>query len=223
MTYLQLCQKVNALAGMQGTFSAVTTATGYQATLAEIVADVWVDIQNLRRNWQFMRATVSFSTIVGQSEYTITNIFGSSTSLVANWIGNMILYNKAADDVRALDNYGYDRFILNEKSQDDNAEPSIFAVDPTDKHLYLNPSDAIYSMTAHYFKKAIVLSVDADVPDAPEEFHRLIAYMATAEFCAGVTGDQGRADKYSKKADVLLGALMRNQIPMKRVRTRGIA
>lgn len=226
MTYLQLCQKVNTIVGMQGSFDSVVGAAGYQATIATMVADAWMDIQNLRRDWSFLKTSVDISTTAGKSEYTIFNILGSNTSTIGSWIPNMFFYNESADQKHLLQNCGYDNYIRESVDQDTQSSPRKYAIDPVDQHIYLNPPDGVYSITGYYYSKPIDMSLqsspDSYTPIAPVEFHRLIIYQAAAEFSAFL-GNGDLFTIYSQKASSLLGDLMRKTIPARRVRTRGIA
>lgn len=206
---------------MQGTISTVVGATGYEATLVGMVADAWVDIQSARRNWRFMRATEDFTTVAGQSEYTITNIFGTAVSPVGTWVRDMILFNKAADNVIQLRPYDYNAYITNEIDQSTQNEPNLYAVDPVDQHLYINPPNSAYSMTAHYWTKPVILSADADVPAAPSEFHNLISYQAAAEFGAFM-GNSNVFQMNGLKAKTMMGELKRSQLPSMRIVTPAV-
>jgi hypothetical protein len=218
MTFLQLCQGVNKRTGLQGTFTAVASATGYQAILKEIVADAWVDIQNLRGGtWYFLRDSQTFNTVQSQTEYTITNIFGTSTSPVGSWATNMILYDN--DSLRWMD---YNYYIVSEQSSAAESTPALFAIDPVDQHLYINPPAAVYSITAHYFAKPTVLSADADVPLGGSEFHYAILYKATADM-ALFLGNSGLYQLYNAKADAVIGSLLRHSNPQQKIRNHGIA
>jgi hypothetical protein len=203
---------------LQGTFSAVASASGYQALLAAIASDAWVDIQNLRgADWDFLRTSRTFSTVASQTEYTITDILGSATSTIGKWDTKMVLY-----DDKPLKWYDYRYYITSKQDEAGVTKPTLFAIDPVDQHLYINPPAGIYSITAHYFKKPIVLTADADVPAGGPEFHFAILYRTIAEMTA-VLGNTSVSSLYTQKADAVIGSLLRHSNPAKKVKSPGIA
>ena len=217
MNYLQLCQKAHSLCGLQGTFSSVTTTTLYQQTLAKFIAEAWYDIQDLRRDWPFLRASVSFSTVAGQSEYTLTNIGATD---IARWI-DMIYYTDASGGIHELGYMNYDTYILDAMSSKSQSTLDTYAVDPVDKHLYTNVPDAVYTVTGHYITTPTVLAANTDIPLLPVAFHNLIAYQGAAQMCAFLSN----ANMYNiliQKADSMMGSLMRSELPSRKMQVRGI-
>jgi len=140
MDYLTICQKVNSRLGMQGTFTdnslgtTVSSATGYQATIAAYTADAWVDIQLLKDNWDFMRTNVTLTTVASQTEYALTDPAWSATLSVGKWDTDMILY-----DDRPMRWLSYDYYIKSKQDEAGESEPGSFAIDPVDQHFYINP------------------------------------------------------------------------------------
>lgn len=223
-TFLQICKDVNRLAGMQGSFDSVSSASGYQLTLATMVQKAWTDIQNLRKDWDFLRTSETFTTTASQSEYTISNIFGTSVSPVGNWKTDMILYAKDSDNHIPMRQYDYDYYKVSTVDQGTASEPSVFAIDPIDKHLYFNNIDATYTIIAHYYQKPQVLDLtdNNDTPLAPSEFHTAITYRALADFTFFM-GDLDKYEKASQQASTIMGSLMRDSIPSRKIQTLGIA
>ncbi|MCK5020359.1 MAG: hypothetical protein KAS32_25200 [Candidatus Peribacteraceae bacterium] len=221
-TYLQICQEINRLSGLQGTFDSVSSATGYQANIAAIASKAWTDIQNQKHDWDFLRTSRQFQTVVGQTEYTISDIFGTSVSPVGSWIPGKILYEKAADNRVRLRQYDFDYYDNRSLSQGQATEPSFYAVDPVDLHLYTNNIDGIYTITANYHKKPVVLVNNGDVPEAPSEFHTAIIYRGVADFTFSI-GNMDLYELYSQKASSIMGSLMRATVPSRKIITAGIA
>ncbi len=214
MTYLELCQKVNTLSGMQGTFSSVTS-TGYQGTIAALVSAAWEDIQNLRQDWEFLKVETGFSTVVGQTEYTLLNIFGSSTSVVGKYRGIL------GDDARVLQKISYDAYLLKEVDEEDNSEPSRYAIHPTTQSIWMNPASEVEALALHYWRKPQVLANNTDEPICPSEFHMAIVYQALVNY--GVfLGSGDMFQGYTSRASSIIGDMMRQQIPTRYVRTRPI-
>ena len=76
MNYLQLCQRLNEEAGLQGAATKPTSVLNQTAMLARVVkwiTEAWTDIQT-QREWDFLRTTLTFNTVVGQRDYTSSNV-----------------------------------------------------------------------------------------------------------------------------------------------------
>jgi len=221
MNFLQICQEVNTMCGMQGSMSTAYGATGYQATLAKAVINAWIDIQNLRREWRFMRKSVTFNTVTSQYEYTLTNIFGPGNPQdIALWVPGMVYY-ASGDANMPLYMYEYDAYKHYDIAAQSNSTPYVYAADPIDRHLYINPPDGIYSITAHYWRTPQILSANTDTPVLPVQFHRAIVYRAAADFAAFM-GNVNEYQVYTQKADSMIGSIMRTEVPAKRVKPKGI-
>lgn len=222
MNFLQMCQEVNTLVGLQGTFSSASAATGMQATLAQMVANAWIDIQTLRKDWHFMRSSVSFNTVQGTVEYSLTTMFGGSAVDIANWIPGGIYYTDSNSFDTPLRQITYDQYVERDIAQADQQLPAQFAQDPVDKHLWLNPPLSAYTITCHYVANPVTLSGNADVPLLPTSFHKAIVYRAATDMAAFL-GNGNAYALYQQKADAMIGSLLRSENPGQRVVTMGIA
>lgn len=217
MNFLKICQEANRLAGMQGTLSTVALSTSYQYTLVRFVAQAWIDLQNLRKDWFFMRSSVDFNTTAAKTEYTLANM---SVTDVARW--HLITYTDSNSYIQKLDGMSRDQYLLDNVAQEGQGAPRVYAVDPIDKHLYLNPPDGVYAMTCHYITEPVELTGNTDEPTLPDSYHMLLAYLGAAHMTAFM-GNSNLYTDLSFRADVMLGALMRSEVPTRRVKLRGIA
>lgn len=82
MNFLQLCNRLRLECGVSGAdLTSVASQTGEPGRLVAWVNSAWLDIQNTRTDWQWMRTTATFPTATGQPTYTPTQIgltdFGS--------------------------------------------------------------------------------------------------------------------------------------------------
>jgi hypothetical protein len=218
MTFLQICQKANTLAGLQGTVTATTGVSGYQESLIEFCREAFMDIQDLRKDWPWMRSSVSFNTVANTSEYSLATI---GVTDMARWVPGMILYKNANDEYTQLGSITYDEYILRKVTTSGSSIPSIYALDPVDKHLYLNPPNDVYEIECHYYTLPVELSASADTPLLPPAFHMLIAYQGAAHMAAFM-GNNNLFGILTAKADAMLGDLMRSENPGKRMNVVGI-
>ena len=84
MNFLQIVNRVRQNCGVSGA-DYVTTAglTGEGLRLCNWVAEAYQDIQAMREDWQWMRKSVSFPTVAGQSTYTVAQIGNSDFGMWA--------------------------------------------------------------------------------------------------------------------------------------------
>lgn len=86
--------------------------------------------------------------------------------------------------------------------------------------LYPKPVDTTFTVTADYYTKPQVLTLDTDTPNMPEEFHELILYRALM-FASQV---EGAVDNYSigeKEFNAMYTRLALDQLPRMVVKRRG--
>ena len=216
MNFLQICQEANRLAGMQGTLSTVASSTSYQYTLVRFVAQAWIDLQTLRKDWPFMRSSVALNTTAAKTEYTLANL---GVTDVARW--HLVTYLNSSSKNQKVNPMSYDSYLLDNVATEGAGAPRRYAVDPIDKHIYLNPPDAVYAMTLHYYTEPVELTGNTDEPTLSDSYHMLLAYMGAAHMAAFM-GNSNLYSDLSFRADVMLGSLMRDELPRRRVKIRGI-
>ena len=217
MNFLQICQEANRLCGLQGTISTVALSTGYQYTLIRFVVQSWIDLQTLRKDWDFLRSSVSFSTVAGTSEYSLATM---SLTDCARWI-DMIYYTDSSGGVNQLRHISYDQYILDAMSAKSQSKLESYAIDPVDNHLYFNVPDGVYNVTGHYFTEPVELTTATQEPSLPDSYHMLLAYLGGAHMAAFM----GNSNVYTDlkfRADQMIGSLMRDSNPAKRINIRGI-
>jgi hypothetical protein len=224
MNFLEICQEANTLSGMQGTVTSVTTTSGYQAILIKFVIDAYRDLQDYR-DWPWMRTSVQFNTVQGTTEYSLQDIVGiGNDTFIKKWVKGMITYlNPDNSNKRVpLRRVDYDSYLRRNLEQESEGRPWVYAEDPLDRHLHLNPPDDAYTIEAYYYTHPVILAADADIPLLPVSYHLLIAYMG-AQRMAGFMGNSNLYTELITNADTMLGNLLRGHNPGKRVYTPGIA
>ena len=218
MNFLQICQEANRLASMQGTVSDVTVTTGYQVNLINHVVNAWVNIQNYRNDWPFMRSSGTFNTVAGTTSYTLSSEGISDLKRFA-----YLTYEDSNGNQVRIKKISYDEYVLRNIDQRSNSAPTVFAEDLVDRHIiYMNPPDDAYTITVHYYTEPVELSADSDIPKLPVSYHNLIAYMAAMYMCHEY-GNANLYDKNRESADHMMGNLLRDHLPSKRMKVRGIA
>ena len=220
MKFLELVQYVRSRVGMQGTGPAsVTSATTAEMDLVNAVSDAWIDIQNFREDWRWMRSVVTFDTVVGTANYPKATIFPPGFRH-KRWLTNTAYINVSGSK-RRLWYLEYDAFIEYTLNSTENTEPSYFTIVPSDSSILIEKPKDIYSITIGYQKSPQILINNADIPELPESFHLLIVYEAVDKYGV-VSFSPELQGKYSNQYDVMLGQLLRNQLPSKTLKVRGI-
>lgn len=184
MNYLTIVQELHELAGCSGPLpSTVSGATGETLRLVNWVRRAWDMIQARSTAWNWLQADFSFNTTAGVREYTPAAT--GLTTRFRNWDqGTLRCYLAATGvaDEQFLVDWDYsvlrDTYLYGSQSTN-QSRPVVFAVRPEDKALVLaDIPDAVYTIRGRYAKGPQTLSADADIPECPEEFHRIITYRA---------------------------------------------
>lgn len=219
-TFIELARNVRSKVGMQGTGPASVSVSGAEEDIINAVRDAWVDIQNSRPDWRWMRSRVTFNTAVGIDEYTLADIFTGSYRHKL-WRKDT-LYVLESGKKKLLRFIDYDRFIYRHNNDTENTPLGEYTIVPESDALLFNSPDAIYPVTIDYQKSPQILDLDADVPELPSYYHLLIEYAATEKYCAAV-GSKSIYDQYASQHVEMWGQVTRTHVPKVVLRTRGLA
>lgn len=214
MTFLEIAQRVRTECGLGG--SGPSTVIGQVGELGRVVAWVqaaYTDVQDKNENWEFLRADFSFNTAAaGTGNYL--------SSLVANfgeWKSDSMrcyLVSTGAVDEQWLKFRPYEVFrdlYLMGANRIVTGRPIEFTIKP-DKSLQLWPiPDAIYTINGEFFKKALTLALDTDVPAFPR-FHMAIVYNAMMKYAAWA-GNPSLFAYGEREYNRLLSKLENTQLP----------
>lgn len=215
MTYLSLVQDLWRESGASGTSPgppAVAGQTGEFARLVAWIAAAWTDIQGAHTDWDFMRASASFTTVAGTSTYTLGTGAGTVGVTAANfgqWDRNTArayLTATGTDDEQFLDYISYDEWrdtYLLGTLRGTNVRPLVFSISPA-KAICLPPALTGYTVTIDYFTAPVVLSADADEPTLPAHFQIAIVYRALMMY-----GAYESASEVYNRGELEFGKLMR--------------
>lgn len=216
MTFLELVARTRELAGIAGT--GPTTVVGQTGELLRLVHWVdrsWTDIQNLHKSWNFLIEDLSFTTTAAQGDYTLTQMGATDMrtldvdslrcEVTATGISNR-QYMEHWDWKAFRDVYRYTDLT--------QGRPIRFAVDPKNKSLCLAsvPDTSGYTITGRYWSKPVSLTLDADVPAIPDEYHMLIVYWALSKY-AGFEAAMEVKQEAAENKSRLLAALEADQLP----------
>lgn len=182
MNLLQLAQRLRLEVGASGTDSTVTSATGEWQRLITWCNAAWEEIQRRHTTWNWMRQSVSFSTIASQGEYAYASAPLSITSFASWDVTRFRVYKTSIGNENFMTFMPYDRFIDTYRigtTRTAEGYPNVITVSPTNSLLVsLIPADTSYVISGTYYKGVTSLSADTDTPDMPDRFHMAIVYLA---------------------------------------------
>ena len=216
MQFLEIAKEVRLLGGVQGIGPvSVVNTSGYEGVLVQFVKDAWEAIQNMREDWNFMFSKASFPTIASQDNYTLTDIFLIPQFKV--WKKDSFkLRDTTASYLNYKDPDRLEKIYLNSTAESKSSEFTI----ERDHSITLKPTpDSIYTITANYYRSPQLLKEDTDVPILPVSFHRIIVYGALQKLAVFLSSPEIYT-KYKESHDLMLGQLMRAEVPAKRIKRK---
>lgn len=182
LNFLQLVQRLRQESASSGSPPTTTVSqTGDSRKLVDWVSTAWMDIQNEKPDWFFMRQPISFNTVAGiqtynQSQtgvasfgnfkrdsfrqYRVSQGFGSEQRI------NFMPY----DTFRDMYQYG----TMRSTSQ----MPVIFSIDPVKNFLIGPIPDDIYTINGEGYALPTEFLTDTDRPTMPSQFHMAIVWRA---------------------------------------------
>jgi len=184
VTYLELVNRVKQETGVAG--SDITTVVGLtkeMKRIADWTASAWEDIQNERQDFEFHRKFFTFNTVVGQQVYEAGSGLDINLSDFATWRNHSFRIYRTVDgtnneiDLTQWLNYSDFRdYFLFGTLRSVTQRPKDITIDPSDKLVLGFTPDDVYTVVGEYYRSPQILSVDADVPIIPSEFHMIIVY-----------------------------------------------
>lgn len=201
MNFLQIAQRTREKCGISGTGPiSVTGQSGENLRIVNWCQESYVELQNERKDWMWMRQPFSFTTTLGQQDYTPVQ---AGLQDLSHWRTDTLRVYRTAvgvNDEQHLRFYEYESFRdIYQYANRIPGRPNFFAVRPQDYALLLGPipSQDQFTVVGEYQKRATELAGNDDIPGLPEQFHMLIvygameryaAYEAAPEVIAGVKG-----------------------------------
>lgn len=190
-TYLQLCSQLRQSATDSGTGpTAVTGNTGELARFVTWIADYYTELQQEREDWLFLRKSFTVNTVSGTGEYAYTSCTDTATSLaIARFSG---WYERTFKAYLSSDGVGSESPLRWMEWEDfrrvyrygtqTNGQPIHVSRDPTLKFTLGPKPNAVYVVSGDYNKGPQILAADADEPEMPSRFHKLIVYGALIKY-----------------------------------------
>ncbi len=197
-TFLQLCQKTARECGVPGGGPAsVLTQTGILLKIVGWVADSDELIQNKWADWGFLSAEFSTNTIVGTNEYAAPADFGA-------WDEDSAFLDYSTDDYSQLTIIPYKEWrSFYRPGNNSNEKPGFFTINQSNSLILEPKPDAIYSLTADYWTKAVKMTANADTSKIPAQYERAIISRAKIFYAEDQEAEYMRGTASAEYADIL--------------------
>lgn len=190
MNYLELAQMTTQQSGtIQGVLP--LTVVGQANRLKQVVdfvKEAYVDIQNAHRMWRWMSSRWTGQTVINQREYVATTFTderdGGLITRFSQWgfrqdgsdIGlSFYLTSAGVAEEGPLRWLEPDEFYETQmRGTQMPGKPQFYSVSLNNK-LMLSPlPDDVYTLRGKYRKSPQLLTLDADIPEMPVDFHTII-------------------------------------------------
>jgi hypothetical protein len=187
MTFLELCRALRREAGVAGSGPlTVVGQTGELARLVDWIKDAYVDVMDLRNDWDFLRNDFSLALTTSVQTYAKTTV-----SNLANWkVDSLRCYQDSIADERWMVYRPWTEFRdlrLYSTIRTQTGRPQEFTIKP-DKSLMVWPipdNVGSYTVTGEYYRTAPELVNDSDEP-AFDRFQMVIVWNALMRYAAWV-------------------------------------
>lgn len=222
MNFLEICIRVNKLSGLHGSMTDVESTRDLQSQIANSVNEAWTFLQNYRKDWSFMINEHEFSCEQGEEIYVPYDALPTVPDIGIEDLGTYIKSGIFLDyrPLKYIEVYDYP-FLDNTVE----GKPTWFTIDPKNNNLYLDLPDDTYDFVIYYRKEVQDLFTGSDpnsnTPELPENYHSILIYAGLAAFAVFI-GNPELYGKYQVMYDQMLGSLMREYLPSKKIRSRSI-
>lgn len=222
MNFLQLCQAVALDSGTVAGVPSFTTVTGATGRVKQVVGwtrDAYIDIQNERNDWRWMRRSFAAQLVIDQIEYTaaelgVTDLGSWLPDVPSVGFRNITIYEDGLQEQEGeITEIPYELFRQRyQRGSHDANKPTDWAISPLDRLLFGNKPDKAYWVRGEYYMAPEELAADADEPSMPSRYHRVIVQEALRLMARSDEAFQvllTQAQQYER----LRNALVREQTP----------
>jgi len=172
MTFLEMCQKTIRDLGLHTSIATVTNQTEMAQKIVDWVADADEYIQSLWFDWNFLFGQYEENTTIGTREYAKPTDFGM-------WDMDSFYLDYDSEDYVHLSELDYVEWReIYRQGTLTNDEPNNFILTPLN-NIYLEAKpDAVYTLTADYWKSPTRMTVNTSTSLIPDRFQRIIIARA---------------------------------------------
>lgn len=226
LTFLELTKFVRQEAEIPSTGpTTVVNQTGELKRIVDWTASAWEDIQNKHQNWRWMRRAFTFNTVASSGSYAPTYVSdvdaGTSITRFGHWWAHdeydpylAYLQSSGVGSQYRLIYLPWDTFKQIYRFGTQTASQPVHVSVDHHNNIHLGPApSAVYVVTGDFNRSLQVLTVDADSPEMPTQFHKLVGYYAMWKYGANSVAAE-IVSRSQMEAARLMSALERHQLPM---------
>ncbi len=196
----------------------VVSQTGQLWNAANWIKQAHNNICLLHTDWNFLHAEYSEALTVGNTAAPAH----SGSEVVKKWDRSSLFLDMSTDGAQLefMDWPTFRTSIRPRYGDRSNGKPTTFTIKPDNSILLDNPPDQTYTLEAEFWKRPTVLAGDTDVPDLPQEYHRLIICEAAIKYAnkeAAIEIIQGMEAEYL----LLYHEMQADQLPMREIDRMG--
>lgn len=223
MTYIEMVKAVRILCGMQGSGpSSVEAAQGIEEVLTVAVRDAWIDIQNMRDEWDFAEKQRTFSTTAGKSIYTLQEIFSSSNPSFRGFKAGSFIITDAQGKKMYLQRLSEEVMEARYLNSTSSSLPTYYSIHFSDNEIELkNTPDGVYNVSFRYYASPETLTSSGQTPSLPQQYHQLIVYKAVEKMSIYLNNPE-TYNLYAVESAKMMGQLMRGELRPKTIKTRSL-
>jgi len=189
--FLQIVQDLRAESTDSGSGpSTIVGATGEHGRFVLWVKDGYVELQNERDDFLWMRKSFYVDTVASDGEYAYTDCTDTVTLIAitrfARWYRDCFKAYLVSTGVGAeypliwLDWETFRR-VYRYGTQNDGM-PIHVSMDPTMAFVLGPKPSAIYRVSGDYQLGPQILALDEDIPELPTRFHKILTYYALSKY-----------------------------------------
>jgi len=221
MTFLELCKRTAAEAGVSHATPAPTTVVGQTGELQRIIE--WVNsayesIQNSHAIWKFLRFGFTVQTVVNQDAYVFSACTDTTlTTAIVNfgsWVRDSFkIFQVSVADEGEVPYMPYESWRLYYRMGTQVANRPQYATILPDDKIGLGPKpNLIYTFSGDYYRSPKKMAVDGDIPLMPAQYHMAIVWAALMLYA----GHEEAGSLYTHAQEEhrkIYSALKLNQLP----------
>lgn len=230
MTFLELVQRLMLECKVSGSISTVVNQTGENLAYVTWINQAWLDIQNWRRDWLWMRSTsfqsggMSFTTVAGQAVYPLglgAGTVGVASASFGDWLRETFRCYTTASGIQT------DEMLIGWLDYDDwrnaymlgpmravQTRPVIMAISPNKSICVGPPPTSAYTITGDYETRPTLMAVaDASEPTGLDtQYQMAIVYKAMIDYGYANIGQEA-LERGTMRFRTIMRQLERLQLP----------
>lgn len=227
-TFLELVRELRAettIAGSEAFPASVANQTGDYADLVRWVRQAYIDIQNMHGGqWRWLRRQFTFQTIADQAAYAWGDIDDVRTAAAIDRFNRWAIQNPREPVRCYLTSAGiateypliyadWDAFrYLFDMGAQTSQQPAYISINDQDE-LVLGPAPSdVYTVRGVYWRGPQVLTMDAELPEMPTQFHHLVVLEALRKYGYRHVASEALS-RSNHEGTSMMTSLENNQLP----------